>query len=353
MKHFTLGPVEMYPYTLELGRRQVPYFRTDEFSDVVLETERMLKKAADCAENDRVLLLTTSGTGAMEAAVMNCLDKDDRVLVIDGGSFGHRFVELCRLHQIPCEVLELKFGDALTAERLQAYDGKGFTALLVNIHETSTGQLYDGKMLSEFCRKNNMYFIVDAISSFLADPISVREWGIDVLILSSQKGLALPPGLSAIVLSGRMMKRTETAETKCMYFDFKRALADARRGQTPFTPAVGIVYQLHDRLQHIENEGVDAVIEATANVARDFRKRLSELPVSLPAYPMSNAATPLILEHAKDVYTRLRYEFSMTLTPNGGALADTVLRVGHLGNHTVEDNVFLIQALKQVLCPEK
>ena len=138
-----------------------------------------------------------------------------------------------------------------------------------------------------------------------------------------------------------------------MYFDFKRALADARRGQTPFTPAVGIVYQLHDRLQHIENEGVDAVIEATANVARDFRKRLSELPVSLPAYPMSNAATPLILEHAKDVYTRLRYEFSMTLTPNGGALADTVLRVGHLGNHTVEDNVFLIQALKQVLCPEK
>ena len=146
---------------------------------------------------------------------MNCLDKDDRVLVIDGGSFGHRFVELCRLHQIPCEVLELKFGDALTAERLQAYDGKGFTALLVNIHETSTGQLYDGKMLSEFCRKNNMYFIVDAISSFLADPISVREWGIDVLILSSQKGLALPPGLSAIVLSGRMMKRTETA-SRCL-----------------------------------------------------------------------------------------------------------------------------------------
>lgn len=353
MRYYTLGPVEMYPYTLEMGRNQIPYFRTDEFSELVLESERMLKKAADCAANDRAILLTASGTGAMEAAVINCLDEKDRVLVIDGGSFGHRFVELCRLHKIPCEVLELKFGETLTAEKLQAYDGKGFTALLVNIHETSTGQLYDGKMLSEFCKKNHMYFIVDAISSFLADHISVKDWGVDVLILSSQKGLALPPGLSIIILSERMIERVKKADTKSMYFDFKEALVNAERGQTPFTPAVGIVYQLHDRLQHIEREGIDSVIKATADVAYDFRKRLAGLPIKLPDYPMSHATTPLILEDAKEIYRRLRYDFSMTLTPNGGALANSVLRVGHLGCHTIEHNVLLIWALKQILKQEK
>lgn len=351
MKYFTLGPVEMYPYTLEKGKEQVPYFRTNEFSQVVLEVEEIVKRLAYCDEKDRALLLTASGTGAMEAVVINCLTKEDRVLVIDGGSFGHRFVELCNLHEIPHDVLRLEFGEALTKEKLEAYGSSNLTALLVNIHETSTGQLYDCGMLAEFCREHHMYFFVDAISSFLADPIRVKDSGIDALILSSQKGLALPPGLSIVLLSSRVIQeRVEKSKTKSIYFDFKSALKDGVRGQTPFTPAVGIIYQLHERLQHIERESVENVIANTERLARNFRELIKDLPVRLPDYPLSNAATPLIMDHAYDAYTKLRYEYGITLTPNGGTLADTVVRVGHIGCHSMDDNKCLAEALHKILC---
>lgn len=353
MKHFTLGPVAMYPRTLEVGAQQVPYFRTPEFSATTLESEALLTRLTAAPAGARAAFLTASGTGAMEAVVMGALGPEDRALVINGGTFGERFVQLCALHSVPHEVLELHPGEALTPEHLRPYEGIGITALLVNIHETSTGQLYDAAMLSEFCRRNGATFIVDAISSFLADPLPMAELEIDAMILSSQKGLALSPGLSVIMMSRELIKeRVAPRPRQTMYFDLMSHLRDGERGQTPFSPAVGIMLELNDMLRAIDEEGLEARLAHIADIASDFRARAVEQHgLTIPAHPLSAACTPLVLEDggARELFARLRDEHGIYLNPNGGPLADTVIRVGHLGNHTVEENRGLLDAIAAVL----
>lgn len=351
MKLFTLGPVEMYPHTLEIGGKPVPYFRTPEFSEVVLECEKLLKKFANSGENSKTVFLTASGTGAMEATVMNCFDENDKLLIIDGGSFGHRFTQICDIHKVPYDALKLKYGEALTEEGLYGFDGKGYTGLLVNLDETSTGQLYDAKMLSAFCKKNDMLFVADAISSFLADPVDMTEQTIDAMIFSSQKSLALAPGLSIVMLSERMYSsRVKDRPCKSMYFDFNSHIENGLRGQTPFTPAVRLIIELQDMLRSIDREGLENKLAHMKKVAEDFRERLKDTRLSLPEYPLSNAVTPLYFPdgNAKEVYETLKRDYDVVVTPNGGDLASTIIRVGHLGNHTIEDNIMLIDLLKKV-----
>ena len=132
---------------------------------------------------------------------MNCFGSKDKVLVIDGGSFGHRFVELCEIHDVPHTVLKLEHGQKLTKEELYKYDKQGLTGLLVNIDETSTGVLYDAEMVGEFCKKNGIFFVCDCVSSFLADPFDMAHCGAKVMITGSQKVLACPPGISIIILT--------------------------------------------------------------------------------------------------------------------------------------------------------
>ena len=193
MLNFTVGPVMSSKEVRLIGAEQVPYFRTSEFSAVMLENEKYMLEYAKAPEGSKAVFMTCSSTGSMEAVVMNCFTKDDKVLVINGGSFGHRFVELCEIHEIPHVALELEHGKKLTKERLYEYDGQGFTGLLVNVDETSTAVLYDTMMIGEFCKKNNIFFVCDCVSSFLADPYNMAECGADVMITGSQKVLACPP----------------------------------------------------------------------------------------------------------------------------------------------------------------
>lgn len=139
MLNFTVGPVMSSELVRQIGAEQIPYFRTPEFSSVMKENENLVLRYSRAPEGSRAVFLTCSGTGSMEAVVMNCFDRTDKLLVIDGGSFGHRFAELCRIHEIPFEPLQLAPGQALSEELLYSYDGRDFTGLLVNIDETSTG----------------------------------------------------------------------------------------------------------------------------------------------------------------------------------------------------------------------
>ncbi len=351
MKLFTVGPVEMYPSTLEESGQQLPYFRTDEFSEVMLDSEKMLLEMANAPQGSRVVFLTASGTGAMEASVMNCLNGNDNALVVNGGSFGHRFVEICSRHKIPHEQVELPFGKTLTLEDLEAHYNKDMTALLVNVHETSTGQLYDLKMMSGFCKEHGLLFVVDAISAFIANETDMSEMGIDILILSSQKAFALAPGISMVILSPKAIEMAEKKGTDCIYFDFNDYLKNGERGQTPFTPAVGILLTLNSRLRDIKKNGLENVRGAIAEQARDFRERVKSVNVQIPDYPLSNAVTPLYFPdgNARTLYEKLRNEYGLNITPNGGELGKTVVRVGHIGNLTVEDNRILVEAMKKIL----
>jgi aspartate aminotransferase-like enzyme len=206
-------------------------------------------------------------------------------------------------------------------------------------------------MISEFCKKNNLFLIVDAISSFLADGFDMKELDADVMITGSQKALACPPGVSIIVLSPRAIERVNRNDPKCMYFDLKDALKNGERGQTPFTPAVGTLLQINARLKEIEaNGGVDAEEMKIAAIAQDFRNKIKGLPFEIVSESMSNAVTPLhpTTSSAYDIFLTLKDKYDIWVCPNGGELKDRVFRVGHIGALTTKDNDMLISALKDM-----
>lgn len=350
MKLFTVGPVEMFPETLKVTAEQLPYFRTPEFSGIMLENEEMFKASIHAQGDAKTVFLTASGTAAMEAAVMNCFTAEDKLLVINGGGFGKRFVEICALHRIPYEELRLEFGEVLTEERLAGFADHGCTGLLVNLHETSTGQLYDIRLMTSFCREHGLYLIVDAISAYGADEIDFERDGIDALIISSQKALALSPGLSIVVISDRLYRdRVLNIQSGSLYFDFKVHIENLKRGQTPFTPAVGILLELHERLAQIQKIGIEGLKRQTRALAEYFREQAPKAGFLIPKYPLSNALTPVIMEpYAKEMYTRLKEDYGLVVTPNGGALENTLIRVGHLGNVVLEDYEELLKAMKAV-----
>lgn len=348
MINFTVGPVQSSDRVREIGAENVPYFRTPEFSEIILENEALVKKFAGAKDSARAIFITGSGTASMEASVMNVFTKEDKVLVINGGSFGQRFVDICRIHHIPYTEIIPEEWMGITKEDLEIYDGKGYTGFLVNIDETSKGVLYDIKIISDFCKKNNIFLVVDSISSFLCDPLNMTEMDVQVLITGSQKALACPPGVSVIVLSEKAVKRIEENTVESLYFDLKLALKNGERGQTPFTPAVGTLLQIHARLLEIEEKGgVQSEIDRVTELAEDFRANIVELPFEIVSKALPNAVTALhpTTALATDIFTVLKDEYGIWVCPNGGELAETIFRVGHIGNLTKADNKILIDAL--------
>ena len=351
MLNFTVGPVMSSDKVRTIGAEQVPYFRTTEFSETMLENENYMLKFVKAPSNARAVFMTCSSTGSMEAVVMNCFTKEDKVLVINGGSFGHRFVELCEIHEIPYVSLNLEHGRKLTKDKLYEYDNKGFTGLLVNVDETSTAVLYNTEMIGEFCKKNDMFFVCDCVSSFLADPFHMAECDADVMITGTQKVLACPPGISIIVLAPRALERVEASKAKTMYFDLKDALKNQERGQTPFTPAVGILLQINARFKEIDRSGgADAEVARVAAQAEDFRKKIKGLPFEMISESPANGVTSLhpTTASAYDIFLKLKDEYGIWVCPNGGDMKDTVFRVGHIGALTHEDNTTLVNALKDM-----
>lgn len=348
MLNFAVGPVPSADEIRALGAQDVPYFRTPEFSAVMLENERLLCKIAHAPKDSRAVFVTGSGTSAMEAVVTGTLTRDDKALVVDGGSFGHRFRQMLELHEIPHTALELAYGTPLTEADLSPFDGKGYTAFLVNLGETSQGILYDADLIARFCEKNNLFLIVDGISSFLADPFDMEALGAGVLITGAQKALACPPGIAPIVLAPHAVERITNIKAPCMYLDLNALLENGQRGQTPFTPAVSTLIQINKRLQMIEETGgADAEVARTATVARDFRERAADLPFDMRLVSPSNAVTFLHTRtySAKHIFQTLKDDYGMWVCPNGGANADTSFRVGHIGCHPLSDNALLVAAL--------
>ncbi len=257
------------------------------------------------------------------------------------------FVDLCASHQIPHENYTVQ--DTNLCDIDNKIDGTKYDALLVNAHETSVGNLYDLNAIGAFCKKHNLFHIVDAISMFVTDELDMQQQAIDAVIVSSHKGLALPPGLSMVILSPKAIDRLN--DIAVHYFNFKNYLKDGERGQTPYTPAVTIVLQLLQRLEAIEKAGgVDSSIQHAKTVAEYFRQQVKALKLPFDFYGknMPNAMTVLTPSNDKSAFEIVQYlenNHKIVVNPNGGKLADKIFRVSHMGNVTKEDMDALLSAL--------
>ena len=342
---FTPGPVRMSEEILQVGAKQTPYFRNQKFSEVTFACENGLLELVNAPQGSKVIFLTASGTAGMEAAVMNLLNRDDNALVVNGGGFGARFVDICATHGVPHTDFKVKETN-LSDIAVLAPEGN-YTALIVNGHETSLGHIYDLDALGDYATKNEMLYIVDAISMLVTDPLDMQQSNIDVVIASSQKGLALPPGLTMVILAPRALQRVQTINS--LYFNFKDYLSNGERGQTPYTPAVTIMLQLEARLNQIKARG--GVAQSIANakeVADYFRQSIKGLPLREYTPYMPNAMTALAPtdgRSAMDVVNDMENDYKVVVCPNGGPERDIVFRVSHMGEVTKEYTDILIDAL--------
>jgi aspartate aminotransferase-like enzyme len=348
---FTAGPVMLDEETLDGGRDQMAYHRTADHAARLLRCEEGLKAACGAESGARVIMLTASGTGALEATLINLFDVSDKLIVVASGDCGNRMVEICQLHGITVREVRLEPGRALREEDLARVDSAGCAGLVLAHHETATGSLHDLELAGRFCRGRGLILVVDAIGSFLADPVRQAACGVDALILSSQNGLALPPGMSFVVVSRLAAERARHVPGRSYYFAFARYLSEGLRGQTPFTPAVGILRQLEARLKRVLARGVDRVVADAGALAADFRSRMSGLPFRMLPERPSNALTvlqPLDGRGPQHYVRRLAEGHRLFVSVSPGALQQRAFRVSHLGDLSAEDNAQLARALSEI-----
>jgi len=328
---FTPGPVPMHESTLAIGGEQTPYFRNEPFSRIVLECEAGILATLNAPEGSRVLFFSASGTGAMDAVVNNLISPQEKTVTVVGGGFGERFAQMVRFYGM--ETDELHVNDSDLSDIAQRCHITDIDVLLLNAHETSVGLLYDVGSIGKWCRENNIFYIVDAISMYVTDPLDMKASGIDVVILSSHKGLALPPGLAMVVLSPTAVAKVGK-NARSYYFDFYKALEDGQRGQTPFTPPVTIMLQLHDRLNTIMKEGIAHQWRKSAELAAYFRTAIEPLPLAHYRTYMPNAMSALMPTDGKSAYRivqDLERDYDVVVTPSGGGLKEILFRVSHMG----------------------
>lgn len=330
---------------LQIAAQQIPYMRTAWFSELMKENEQMLLQLIGCRRGGRVMFYTASGTGAMDAIVANYVAALGKAFVIDGGSFGHRWAELCHYYDVPCEVMQIPFAEDIDYDELERRVVETRPKVfLCQHHETSSGQLFDVERIGALCRAHGISLVCDVISSFLADPLDMDAMGIDVAVTSTQKGLNLPPGAALVFLSERAL--TVPFLHNNYYFDFEDNLKNLERGQTPFSPATTLFMQLHERLLRNTALGVDAIIAATRRKALFFRQLCQQHGWEVPAVRPSNAITGFFVRRNCDILCAELQKQGIFIMPSGGR--KDFFRVNHMGAQKVADLAELAEAIATI-----
>jgi aspartate aminotransferase-like enzyme len=329
--------------------------RGPEFADLLKEVTTELQ-AAFQTRND-LLLLTSSGTGGMEAAIANHFSPGDRVLAVVIGNFGERFVTIAQHFGCDVEVLAFKSGEAADPRQVAGRLGAGpaFKGVLITHNETSTGVTNDLEALADVVRPSGALLLVDGVSSAGSIEIKTDAWGIDVLVSASQKGWMVPPGIAMISLSPRAWAAQERATLPRYYWDLALAKKEAARGQTPFTPGITTLYGLREGLRMMRAEGYDAVYAKHRRIGAYTRAAVKSLGLRLVPVDerrASNTVTAFYLPDGTDEKTfleRLRVQYGVVLAGGQGDLAGKSARIGHMGQVDEGDIDDVTNAIRQTL----
>jgi len=303
-----------------------------------------------------VLLLASSGTGAMEAAVVNTLAAGERAVVVRGGKFGERWGELCEAYGVEPIYVDVEWGKPVDPADVRAAFAAhpDARALLVQASETSTGVYHPVRELAELVReRDDRLILVDGISGVGVHDLPMDRWGLDVVVSGSQKSWLLPPGLAFVALSERAVAAVRSCERPRYYFDLRKELDLQPGNQTAWTPAVSLIVGLREALQMILDEGLEAVFARHAALADATRGAVLALGLELlaPDSP-SNACTAVRVPEGLDgsaLVKRLRDTYDITLAGGQGRLSGRIFRIGHLGDVDAFDAISAIAALEMAL----
>jgi len=297
-----------------------------------------------------VFLFAASGTGAMEAAVVNLVAPGERSLAIAAGKFGERWAKLLEAYGLPHEVLEVEWGravDPAEVERRLVAD-PSIRAVFATHSETSTGVLHDLESIARVTRSRGVRLAADAVTSLGVHPLPQDAWGVDVVVCGSQKGLMLPPGIATLSLAPWAADAIEGPRPPRFYFDLRRARKSLPLGETAFTPPVSLVLALEESLAMIGEEGLDRVHARHREIALALREGAERLGFCVFAAPPSNAVTALRPPagiQPSALLARLRERHGMILAGGQDRLKGVILRAGHMGHYDRSDMDDLLAAL--------
>lgn len=347
------GPTPCAKEALEAMSRQMINHRGPEFGEILQRVTSGVQKVFQ-TRND-VFILTTSGTGGMETAVINALSPGDSVLCVSIGAFGDRFAQIGETYGAKVTKLDFEWGKAADPAAVdKALSAGSFKAMLVTHNETSTGVTNPLKELAQVARKHGALTIVDAVSSLSAIPCPVDEWDLDFVVTGSQKGWMVPPALAMVSVNERGWKAYETAKMPRYYFDLGKAKSYLERGQTPWTPAVSVFFAMDAALEMMLREGLEGIFSRHARIGALTRKLVKELGLELLADESvaSNTVTAVKVPEGVDgreLNRLMREEYDTVLAGGQAALQGKIFRIGHLGLVSEDDIIACVGALKQAL----
>ena len=348
------GPTPCPPQALDAMGRQMINHRGGEFGKILNSITGKLKQVFQTRGD--VFVLTTSGTGGLEAAVVNTLSPGDKVLSLANGFFGDRFADLAK--EYGAEVIRLNFewGKPVSLDATEkALKANGnIKAVLVTHNETSTGVTNNIKEISAVVKKFDKLLFVDAISSLGCINLPTDNWNCDIVVTASQKGFMVPPGLAMVSVNEKAWQAHAKAKMPRYYWDFSKAKDFLQKGQTPWTPAVSIFFALDVTLDLMLREGLDNIFARHARVAQTARNGIKSLGLSL--FPdekyASNTVTAVNAADRIDVsqLTKiLREEYEVIIAGGQEKLSGKIFRIGHLGLVYEKDIKSVLEALNKAL----
>jgi aspartate aminotransferase-like enzyme len=332
----TPGPTQVPPQLCETLGRPIIHHRTPQFQDNIKQAVEGLKEVFQ-TKND-IYILTSSGTGAMEAAVVNLLSPGDKVIAVDGGKFGERWVELCQTYKANTIVHKVQWGKAPTAPEIKSLlDANPDTkAVFITLAETSTGVTPDVKAIGAVVHHHSAVLVVDAISGLAVQEIKTDEWFCDVVVSGSQKGLMLPPGLAFVSASPKAIDLINKSTTPRYYFDLRECKKSLEKADTPFTPAIGLLMALVDSLNMIKKDGLNNMFARYAHLARAVRAGCSAIGLEL--YPDQSCSTNVLTAlkvpaniDGEKLTKIMRDTYGITFAGGQDHLKGRVIRMAHMG----------------------
>ena len=348
------GPTPLPDEVLQILSKQMVNHRGSEFLQMIQDATAKLKQLFQ-TKND-VLMLSSSGTGGLEAAIVNSLSPGEKVLSVSVGVFGDRFASIAK--QFGAEVITCNSEWGKPADpdtvRKALKDNPAVTSVLVTHNETSTGITNDLGSISKVVKEFDKLLLVDAISSLGSINLPIDEWQCDVTVTGSQKGWMAPPGMAMVCVSERGWKANAGAKIPRFYWDLAKARKSFEKGQTPWTPAETIVFAFSVSLDMMLKEGLDNIVARHARVAKAAREGVKSLGLSLFAQESHASSTVTAINapeglDVKELLRILRSEYDVELAGGQSSLSGKIFRIGHLGWIFEKDIEIVISALKEAL----
>jgi aspartate aminotransferase-like enzyme len=354
---FTPGPTPLLPASQFAMAAADLHHRTPEFRALYLKVLAQLKVFIGTA-ND-VVVLASSGTGAMEAAVSNLTSPGDKVLVLTAGKFGERWVSLAKAFGCDVTVLSKPYGQSFAISEVQQHLTPETKAVFVQATETSTGVRHDVGAISRLLKGSDTLLVVDAITGLGTTAFNVDGDGIDVIIGGSQKALMIPPGLAYLAVSERAWARMETSKQPRYYFDLRKERKSAAKGESAYTPAVALIAAMGAALDYLEQQGEgdlargrDLLVANAELCAGATRAAAKAMGLELFSASHSAAVTAVKAPEgvsSSDVVKGFKKEFAGVLSDGQGEMKGQILRIAHIGYLDYLDCAAIIAGLEQVL----